>query len=955
MRSASLVGVLVCVWLGAVGVNAQAPAGGVPNTEQVGTPIELIQAGNAAYQAQNWQEAVVKFEAFLSNYGTDPTAAEAVMQVKPLLALCKIRLADYGGAGALITEALAQPKLDPKLRDELSFWKGIILLQVQAYEEARKAFLAYYQTPEFQQARRVESILLYGTTYILENDHKQSATFFEQQAPRLWELSHEAALRAQTFRLHSLMELNQLPEAKAVVATLQPLMGEVTQIVSLHGLTAELGGRFLEADDFYSAIFCLQRVWPAERLLKHQADRIDRLKRELEILAARPGGEALTFAKKNVLTRIEREHRTFSASVDFDLGIRMRLGFAYLGLERWREAALVLEDALKLPGDPKQQAQAGMAVVQCWLQLKRYDRSVAAADSWLLRFEGKVDANDAARVRFLMAQSHYDAQNFLDAARVFEEVTTKHAEHELAPEAYLMAGLSQLMADVHEPAVRLLSEVVRRYPKLPVAEDASYWHGMAFSFNGDHAECRDHLAEHMKTYAKSGRYTAASIFRRAYCLFMLADYEGAIGEFDDYAREYPEGADVSEARVLKGDALASLGEIDPAIATYAEVSPEKRHWFEEAYFKTGKIHKLRRDWPALRAHFDAFITKYPESMRLAEAVYWAGVACTEEDKLEEARKLYWEALAKHGNEAQHYGVEDILLAMPRLYRGADARVELLRETQRVRSEAEKAKRLVLACRLSWMEGQMQPKDKPTLAQADFIMAAQHLDVKRMNPRVTADCADASLAAGSKLRAESLYKDLIKWHPRAVEVERAYAGLGFMAAEAGDADGALEQFKKFEKKSVTAELAIEVSLKKAELLAGNKRLDDAMAVYKGLLENKMTPGRAKAQALMAWGQLLEKQQKLLPATAYYERVYLAYGKHGDLAARAYLARGRALETLGKKGAAAEVYTELRGREALQTYPEYEEAALRLKVTGPPPPPEPKVEPGAEVKPTEEVKS
>lgn len=283
-------------------------------------------------------------------------------------------------------------------------------------------------------------------------------------------------------------------------------------------------------------------------------------------------------------------------------------------------------------------------------------------------------------------------------------------------------------------------------------------------------------------------------------------------------------------------------------------------------------------------------------------------------------------------------------------------MELLRETQRVRSEAEKAKRLVFACRLSWMEGQMQPKDKPTLAQADFIMAAQNLEVKRMNPRVTADCADASRAAGSKLSAESLYKELIKWHPRAVEVERAYAGLGFLAAEAGDADGALEQFKKFEKKSVTGELAIEVALRKAELLVGNRRVDDAIAVYKGLLENKMAPGRAKAQALMAWGQLLEKQQKVLPATAYYERVYLAYGKHGDLAARAYLARGRALESLGNSGAAAEVYTELRGREALQTYPEYEEAALRLKVTGPPPPPpELKVEPGAESQAMQEVRS
>ncbi len=933
---------------------AQAPApSAAPNTAEVATPLELIEAGNAAYQARNWQEAAEKFEAFLQNYGSAPEAAEAVAQVKPLLALCKIRLADYGAAGALITESLALPKLDPKLRDELSFWKGVILLQVQAYDEARNAFLAYYQTPEFQQPRRIESILLYGTTYILENDHEKAAVFFEQQAPRLWELSHEAALRAQTLRLNSLLELNKLPEAKALVATLQPLMDEVTQIVSLHGLTADLGGRFLDGGDFYSAIFCLQRVWPAQRLLKHQAGRIDRLKRELAALAARPGGEALIFAKQNVLTRIEREHRTFAASTDFDLGIRMRLGFAYLGLERWREAALVLEDALNLPGDPKQQAQAGLAVVQCWLQLKRHDRCVASADSWLIRFEGKTEESDAARVRFLMAQAHYDAQDFLDAARVFEELTQKHPQHELAPEALLMAGLSQLMADEHDPALRLLSEVVRRHPKLPVAEDAHYWHGMAFSFNGDHKECRDHLAAHLKTYAKSARYQPAAVFRRAYSRFMLADYEGAIEEFDDYLREFPESPDTGEARVLKGDAFGSLGEIDAAIASYADVPPGTRHWYDEAFFKIGKIHKLRRDWPALRAHFDTFIANHPHSMRLPEAVYWAGVACIEQDQLDEARKLYWDALTKHGDEARHYGVEDILLALPRLYRGADARLELLREIQRVRSEAEKQKRTALVCRLSWMEGHMQPPDKPRLAQADFLMAAQNLDAKRMNPRITADCADASRASGSKLRAAELYRDLIKWHPRAIEIERAHAGLGFIAAEAGDWETALEHFAKFEKKSVTPNLAVSVALEKAKLLAENKRPNEAIAVYKSLLEDKLTPGRAKAQALLAWGRLLETQRKLLPATAYYERVYLAYGKHGDLAASAYLARGRALETLGKKSQAAEVYAELRQTEALQAYPEYEEAAARLKITGPPPKPEPKTEPEPIIEPGKET--
>ncbi|MCB1227155.1 MAG: tetratricopeptide repeat protein, partial [Verrucomicrobiales bacterium] len=917
----------------------------VPNAASVADPVKLIEAGNRAYAAGDWAAAAAEFETFLQNFGSAPEAAEAVAQIKPLVALCKIRLGEYGAAGQLITEALALPKLDPKLRDELAFWKGVVLLQVQAYPEAREAFLAYYQTPEFQAARRTESILLFGTTYVMENDFAQAAAFFEQQASRLWQLNPEASLRGQTLRLHALMELGELNAARDLVATLQPHLDQVTQIVSLQGLTADLGGRFLDGGDFYSAIFCLQRVWPAARLLKHQADRVERLKRELETLKAQPGGEALLFAKKSVLTRIEREQRTFAEVKDFDLGVRMRLGFAYLGMERWREAALVLEQALTLPGVAAQQAQAGLAVIQCWQELRRYQRAISNADAWLTRFEGKVEADATARARFLMAQALYDDQQFTEAARVFEELHAKQPDHELGPQALLMAGLSHLMADAIEPALARLDEVQKQFSKLPVAEDASYWHGMARSFDGQHQACRDELEAHLKRYAQSGRYTPAAEFRRASSRFMLGDYEGAIAEFDAYLAAYPEGADAAEASVLKGDALGALGEIDAALEAYATIpAGASRTWYEQAQFKIGKIHQLRRDYAAMQAHFETFLQQHPDSPRLAEAVHWAGVALIAQDQRDAARQLYWQAISEYGNELGHQGVEDILLALPRLYPGKEDRLELLREFQRRRAVAEKAGQTGLVCRLHWAEGQLQATQNARLALADFLMAAEHIDVEKINPRVLIDCADACHRAGSTLRAGELYRDLLKWHPRAVEVERARSGLGFLAAEAGDWQEALSQFEQFAKRAVTPALIEEVDLKKAALLAAHGRTTEATAIYKDLLASKQTSGRTKALALLAWGEDLSAKDPKV-ATAYFERVYLAYGKQHDLAARAYLTRGRLLEKMGQPGKAAQVYAELRAQEVLAPYPEHEGAASRLKVTGPPPPPKPPPPPAA----------
>lgn len=905
-------------------------------------PAELLQAGDAAYSAQDWKTAAEYFDTFLRHYEKAPEAADAVAKVKPLLALARIRMKDFGAAGALVTECLALPKLDPKLRDELAFWKGVILLQVSAYPEARQAFIDYFQTPEFQQQRRVESILLYGTTFLLEGDHAKAAAFFEQQSSRLWAMDREAALRGQILRLNCLLETGDLSAAKEMVRAVQPFLGEVTQIISLHGLTAQLGGRFLEEGRAHDAIYCLQRVWSSDRLLKHQEERIERLKTELARLRMHKDAQAVVMQKQGVLTRIEREHRTFAANQTFDLGVRMRLGFAWLTLERFREAALVLEDALTLNGEPAQLAQAGLAVIQCWHQLKRYDRAMAAAESWLIRFAYKVDEDSVVKAKFLLGQANYDDQRFSDAAATFQALADAHPKHEKAAEALFMAGMARLMADEAPEAQAVFADIQKRFGKLPVAEDANYWEAVAMSFQKDYEGCREHLAAHLKRYAKSGRYKASATFKRAYCLFALGAYDDAIGELRAYAEAFPEGPDVAEARVLIGDALCSLGEIDDGLASYAEVPKEDDHWFEEAQFKTGNVLKLRRDFEGMQKHYADFIESRPHSRRLAEAVYWAGFALESMDRPAEARELYWRAVLEHGADPGHYGVEEVLLSLPRLYRGPDERLELLREAQRLRAEAEKTKSRSLPCRLHWMEGHMQPEDRPRLAQADFMMAASLLDVQKQNPQVIADCADASREAGSPTRAAELYRELIRWHPRAVEVERAWAGLGFLAAEKGEWREALDHFEQFEKHAVSMDLRQKVKLAEAALLAEHNRSSEAVEIYAGILEDKLMPPRAKAEALMAWAKLLENRKETLKATACYERVYLAYGRQRDLTAQAYLARGRALESLGKKREASEVYAELVATDSLKEFPEVEEAEQRLKVIGPPPEPEPNVE-------------
>jgi tetratricopeptide (TPR) repeat protein len=112
----------------------------------------------------------------------------------------------------------------------------------------------------------------------------------------------------------------------------------------------------------------------------------------------------------------------------------------------------------------------------------------------------------------------------------------------------------------------------------------------------------------------------------------------------------------------------------------------------------------------------------------------------------------------------------------------------------------------------------------------------------------------------------------------------------------------------------------VLLRKAAIEAGLGRSDAARGSLDALLGNKFVPNRDKASALMRYGRWWRARDDERKATAYFERVYVAYGKFRDLVAEAYLERGRSLEALGEREKAVETYRVLTGRDDLVEFGE-----------------------------------
>lgn len=905
-------------------------------------PAELLKRGVAAFQENDFAAAEAALAQFFADYGENPEAAEAVRVHRPVLAIAKVGMKKFGEALPLIDESLMDPELKPGLEDELSFWKGICLTQQGELVAAQEAFGEYFIDAKHSPAKRQEALLMFASLYVQQGFHDVAADLLKEQGPQVLKSNPEAASRAAVLQLYSRIEAGDLDAALALVREQYPKLDEMTQLVSFQMLALKLGSGFLEAGDYHKAIACLQRIWPADRLMDFQVERLEEMRKRMDVLKARRVAQATIFQLDGIIRRVEREVENFAKVENFDSALRLRLATAFQGLERYREAALVMEGMLKtLPADPVVDS-ATLSLMQCWMAVDRWPKAVEAADLYRERFAD--EGRNLPLVMFLRAEALREDQHPAEAQLAYGEVWEKFPDSDLAPKSLFMQGFMYLSQDDNEGALYHFDQLRKKYPDSGMIEGADYWSGMAMAFSKDYQDARQAMHDYLEKYAAGGRtpsYKVEALFRIAVCAFSLAEYPHAIELLETFIAEHGDAAEADEARLLLGDGYLGEGEIDAGIAAYQSIRTSSTRFFEDGWFKIGKALRMTDRIDEMREHFVAFVDKYPESGRMPEAVYWIGWTHTTNGEPQKARDIYWQTIEQHGNNPDMFTMEDLFMALPKTYAelGKEGREELLSRLERMMTQASLAadgERNTMALRVAWLRAHLLIERSVEVGETALMVATPLVDPKVHNPWISVDIADAQLKAEHLLVAKELYTETRKWHPRALQKDRIFAGLGRIAVAQGDPKQAITYFERFEKETAQSMRLGEVLLDKAQLLVDTGRSDAALETLEGILERPTMSSETKAQTLLAIGDLMMSNKQPLKAAAYYERIYAMYGKYAPLVAAAYWRRAQALSDLGEGGKAAEVLRELVARKDLRNYEEWRLARDKVETLPPPVP-------------------
>jgi TolA-binding protein len=319
----------------------------------------------------------------------------------------------------------------------------------------------------------------------------------------------------------------------------------------------------------------------------------------------------------------------------------------------------------------------------------------------------------------------------------------------------------------------------------------------------------------------------------------------------------------------------------------------------------------------------------PDSSRVPEAIYQIGWTLRQEDKIEEAREVYWRAIKEMGDDPSKIAVEDLLLGLLRLSKADEEKAALREELRHLSEVAKSEERKTLQARLAWALAQTYKKGDPQRYSFLLDEVGRMIEPSKANPSILWDVASSYRADGRNDKAEALLKDLVKWNPRAPQKGEALSTLGMIAKEQKRDVDALKLFARFQREASGSMAAASVFAAKAEIELAQGHQDAALQTLEELLKAQGASGRDKANALYQIGEIYAARGEAKKAFAYFQRIYVLYSRFNDLVAKSYVRCGAILEDLKDKDGAIKTYEEFLEREELQGTDEMRVARERLE--------------------------
>jgi len=891
---------------------------------------QLLQRAVGEFGSGRFAPAADAFGAIERDFGREPQWQEGTLprKVLPLRGYAQLRAGRASDASKTFEEFLQRFPDEAGQRSFVLYASALSLMGEEKNDAAEKRFAEFIRDfggtaqAALAQGQRAELLFKLG------RDPEGYAVLEDvaTNAPSSL-LRTQARLRA----LQRALEKADAPRTRELLLR-QPWAVETMPELGMLAFSAmQAGDRWLTGGNPTDAMAAFRLVLPKPRLVAAQKARLADLQlvfaeRAPQVTAG--AGTVWVEFYRGLIARVESQLVSLEAAEDFTPGLRMRQAQAFLLAGRVHEAWLLLEGlATASDTEPSLRTEAHYRWILAAAALNKWDEALAISRAFV---ERNPFSELAPTALYMIAQAHLEQQRHAEAVEVLGDLIAHYPAHEMRPRFLFTRGYCNAVLDRLDDARADFAQCATEFSTGPLASSARLWHALTFYFGKDHPKA----LEEFDALAKSekGRPLEGEVLhRRASVLYALRRNEDAAEAAVDFLKRFPHHVREDEARALLGDIYMALGKLDEAKALFAQIPPENAALFVYAAFQTGKILRAEEDHEKLAEFFTHYAARadLPADARVGEALYWIGWARTQQDRMKDAFPVFFEAIARFGDDPRSGEFQPLIAALERLHkraRAADAKdteeaAGLLKTKvfgdwiEAQRSAAEAAGRLTLFSRFSlWLADTHEKANRPHQAETILLEIAGRVPVERLDSAGLGRVGAILQKIGSGESAK-YYTHLLETFPASSDRAWAFHGLAKIALAEGHRERALAWLERIINETPTHPLGTRATLDSADLLAGLGRADEAEARLEGLLRLKSARGRPHAEALTALGSIRAVGGDSAQAIAYYQRVYTLYRAQPDLVANAYMSSGELFEKRGDKPAALRTFEEFTAQTAL----------------------------------------
>jgi tetratricopeptide (TPR) repeat protein len=292
-----------------------------------------------------------------------------------------------------------------------------------------------------------------------------------------------------------------------------------------------------------------------------------------------------------------------------------RLGQVYLKTDQKPLALAAFEVAAKGAADATTREESAFLAAKLLYDVGRTDEAIARLEQFLAQHPRSARSQE---VREILSQAYVNANNFNKAIEYIEALPRRGPAIDQAYQrATYLRGADLFNQELYPEAIRYF-QLSLEYPiKKSTEAEAAYWCGEAFSIGRKYAEAVP-LYQRALAVSADPRLTANIQYALGYALFNQQEYSRAATYF---SRFLAGGADsrMADARLRWADCQFIGKNYTEALAGYRQAINQKTADADYAMLQIAVILGIQRRYSEALAELDGLISRFPQSRHRDEA------------------------------------------------------------------------------------------------------------------------------------------------------------------------------------------------------------------------------------------------------------------------------------------------------------------------------------------------